>query len=142
MLTKLMRSLGARLVPTITRLPQTRVPTISAPVVVPPTKADHPKLVHADRTGMPSHSVDAVTSATMFVRWAVDHELTREWTVDEVWFLAAEDFAPAHDLALPPRRVSSEHCNADRESVSSTIGASTGAMAQSGERPRSTRCLA
>ena len=105
MLTKLMRSLGARLVPTITRLPQTRVPTISAPIVMPPTRADHPKLVHADRAGRPSHAVDAATAATMFVRWAADHELTREWTVDEIWYLASEDFAPAHDLALPPRRV-------------------------------------
>ncbi len=35
----------------------------------------------------------------------IEHGLsTREWTVDEVWWLACEDFGPAHDLILPTRR--------------------------------------
>ena len=29
----------------------------------------------------------------------------REWPVDAVWFLAADDFAPAQGIRLPPRRV-------------------------------------
>jgi hypothetical protein len=38
--------------------------------------------------------------------WLVRHRLAdREWPVDAIWFLASEDFAPASDLKLPPRRV-------------------------------------
>lgn len=44
--------------------------------------------------------------ALRFVDWMFEHDLSRRaWTVDDVWWLAEEDFGPAHDLALPPRRV-------------------------------------
>lgn len=29
----------------------------------------------------------------------------RTWTVDDVWFLASEDFGPAFDVAMPPRQL-------------------------------------
>ena len=45
-------------------------------------------------------------AANAFVRWAVVNDLDQsEWTVDDLWFLASEDFAPACDLELPSRRV-------------------------------------
>lgn len=40
-----------------------------------------------------------------FLCWAAQHDLDRTWTVDEIWFLVTEDFAPANDLIAPPRRV-------------------------------------
>lgn len=44
--------------------------------------------------------------AAGFLAWLREHELSRrEWTVDDVWYLAAEDFSPALGFALPPRRV-------------------------------------
>lgn len=50
-------------------------------------------------------SASAADLAEAFVLWANEHAIsTREWTVDDIWFLAQEDFAPAHDLILPPRR--------------------------------------
>ncbi len=38
--------------------------------------------------------------------WLTEHALCdREWPVDDLYWLASEDFAPALDLTLPPRRV-------------------------------------
>jgi hypothetical protein len=38
--------------------------------------------------------------------WLREHGLSRrEWTVDEIWFLVEEDFAPALDFEVPKRRV-------------------------------------
>ncbi len=44
--------------------------------------------------------------AAGFLAWLRTHDLVkREWAVDDVWFLAEEDFAPALGFALPRRRV-------------------------------------
>ena len=59
----------------------------------------------AEPIGEPTIKVDGPTAATEFVRWAAEHDLAREWKVDDLWYLASEDFAPAHGLILPPRRV-------------------------------------
>jgi len=40
-----------------------------------------------------------------FIRWLRYHDLIRDWTVDDIWYLAVEDFAIACEVALPPRRV-------------------------------------
>ena len=40
-----------------------------------------------------------------FLEWLREHDLCREWTVDDVWYLATDDFAEALDVGLPPRRV-------------------------------------
>jgi len=40
------------------------------------------------------------------LRWAAEQGLAgREWQVEEIWFLASEDFAPAQLVSLPPKRV-------------------------------------
>lgn len=59
------------------------------------------------RYGLPPNSAAASSGrAADFLDWLVEHGLSRrEWTVDEIWFLANEDFAPALGFALPPRRV-------------------------------------
>jgi hypothetical protein len=44
-------------------------------------------------------------AAAVFVRWTGVHGLGREWKVDDLWHLASEDFAPALNMVLPPRRV-------------------------------------
>jgi hypothetical protein len=91
--------------PTICRKPVVTTssrPTIASrkPDALGPT-ADH-QLVLAE----PVTPIAAGRAALLFVRWAGEHGLaTREWAVDEVWFLASEDFAPAHGYRLPPRRV-------------------------------------
>ena len=90
----------ARALPTI----QSAAPTISDEL---PTTAD---AVQSSNSDVIVHhpallAIAATSAATSFVRWAADQGLVREWTVDDVWFLASEDFAPAHGLALPPRRV-------------------------------------
>ncbi len=41
---------------------------------------------------------------TRFIFWVHEHGLHGPWTSDDVWFLASEDFAPAHDLHPPPQR--------------------------------------
>jgi hypothetical protein len=49
---------------------------------------------------------DADHLADRFVAWMTEHALCdREWPVDDLHWLASEDFAPALDLILPPRRV-------------------------------------
>jgi hypothetical protein len=55
--------------------------------------------------GKPHIRLNGGSAASAFVNWAVRHGLAREWRVDEIWYLASEDFAPAHDLILPPQRV-------------------------------------
>ena len=45
------------------------------------------------------------TFVGQFLRWAQDNELLGPWTSADVWFLASEDFGPAHDLRPPPQRV-------------------------------------
>ncbi len=77
-------------VPTIPRRPPTIVRSM-------PNAADHP--------GTSPASPVTAGLASDFVRWAAEHGLDRAWTVDDVWFLASEDFAPALGLMLPPRRV-------------------------------------
>ena len=58
-----------------------------------------------EQFGGPTVKVDGPTAALQFVRWAAEHGCTREWKVDEIWFIASEDFAPANNIQLPPRRV-------------------------------------
>ena len=54
----------------------------------------------------PTITVDGPTAAIAFVlRWVAEHDLVREWQVDDLWHIASEDFALAHGLILPPRRV-------------------------------------
>jgi hypothetical protein len=55
--------------------------------------------------GNPKITVDGPTAARAFVRWAGEHDLAREWKIDDLWYIASEDFTPAHDMVLPPRRV-------------------------------------
>jgi len=43
--------------------------------------------------------------ADAFIRWMRCHDLIRDWTVDDIWYLAVEDFAIACEVVLPPRRV-------------------------------------
>jgi len=111
------------------------MPTIAAPTAAGPTIADHlPMLgsvrriqaagqydaivdynagqqrtrsqIRAEPICTPSKAINAAAAANAFVEWAGKHNLVgRDWTVDEIWFLAREDFAPANDLVLPPRRV-------------------------------------
>ena len=47
----------------------------------------------------------AITAAAVgFLDWMRRHEQKdRAWTVDEVWYLASEDFAVAAGIVLPPR---------------------------------------
>ena len=54
----------------------------------------------ADRTNLNANEV-----ASRFVLWLREFRLAKEWTVDEVWFLAEADFSEANDISLPPRRV-------------------------------------
>jgi hypothetical protein len=44
--------------------------------------------------------------AARFVAWVAEHGLSScERTVDDVWWLATADFAPALDVTLPRRRI-------------------------------------
>ena len=52
-----------------------------------------------------AHRIEPKPAALLFLSWTADHGLAREWTVDEIWFLAEQDFAPAHGFILPARRV-------------------------------------
>lgn len=56
---------------------------------------------------MPTISLkNADLIADLFVVWMTTHGLSwREWTVDDTWWLASEDFAVAHEVSLPPRRM-------------------------------------
>ena len=64
-----------------------------------------PAPASADHLGTPLDTSLADLVAA-FVRWVAEHGLAgRTWTVDDVWFLAAEDFGPATGFDLPPRRV-------------------------------------
>lgn len=43
-------------------------------------------------------------AAAAFRDWLREHGLdARPWPVNDVWYLASQDFAPATDVALPPR---------------------------------------
>ena len=53
----------------------------------------------------PTITVDGPTAAIAFVRWVAEHDLVREWQVDDLWHIASEECALAHGLILPPRRV-------------------------------------
>jgi len=69
----------------------------------------------SQKTGMQSKAVVARTSparpksamqaAQCFLAWLYEHDLCREWAVDDVWYLAESDFAEGLDVDLPPRRV-------------------------------------
>ena len=84
------RAMAAPSMPTIA----TQLPTIVAPAQ---GAADHP----ADHRATDF----AARVAADFVRWAAAHDLARAWTVDDVWYLATQDFGPALGVDLPPRRV-------------------------------------
>lgn len=122
MLTMLLRAIAARFTPIIARVGHMMAPTISAEAPLLPTIADHLQSrqrsqlsqfvqnrvasgIKAEPISTSSKAIDAATAAISFVRWVADHHLAYEWKVDDVWYLASEDFAPAHKLALPPRRV-------------------------------------
>lgn len=53
----------------------------------------------------PAPPKPATEAARRFLAWLREHDLCREWTVDDVWYLATDDFAEALDVDLPPRRV-------------------------------------
>jgi hypothetical protein len=56
---------------------------------------------HGQGLAMPASAL-----AARFLVWLREHGLSRrEWTVDDLWFLVAEDFAPALDFEVPKRRV-------------------------------------
>lgn len=80
-----------------------------SPVPVPPMQMA--PLRSADRhpavqTLPTMSSMEADRRASRFASWMIEHGLSaREWAVDDVWWLAEEDFSPTHGLALPPRRV-------------------------------------
>jgi hypothetical protein len=60
----------------------------------------------APASGPPARQVTPAIAAAEFVAWGQAHGLAdREWPVDDVWFLASRDFAPAQGVTLPPRRV-------------------------------------
>ena len=44
-------------------------------------------------------------AAAWFVGWVDENGLAGEWKVADLWCLASEDFAPALNMVLPPRRV-------------------------------------
>lgn len=49
---------------------------------------------------------DTAQAAADFLTWIFANGLdNRIWTVDEIWYLAAQDFAMANDIALPPRNL-------------------------------------
>ncbi|MBL8565888.1 MAG: hypothetical protein JNM89_09240 [Hyphomicrobiaceae bacterium] len=57
------------------------------------------------RVTCPAPETPAQRAARGFLAWLREHDLCREWTVDDVWYLAEADFAEALGLELPPRRV-------------------------------------
>jgi len=59
----------------------------------------------AEPVGRPRIRPSGPLAAAAFVRWVAATELAREWKVDDLWCLASEDFAPALNMVLPPRRV-------------------------------------
>ena len=61
--------------------------------------------IAAQPIGEPTITVDGPTAAIAFVHWVAEHNLAGEWKVDEVVYIASEDFAPANGIRLPPRRV-------------------------------------
>ena len=67
-------------------------------------RKDDARLVVAP-IGRPSIALDGPTAAADLVRWAAEHDLAHEWKVDDLCHIATEDFAPAHEIELPPRRV-------------------------------------
>lgn len=70
------------------------------PLAVVGTLAAHPQRWACRRPLVPANA------AAAFLNWLRTHGLDdRPWPVDDVWFLASEDFAPAADLALPPRNL-------------------------------------
>jgi len=104
--------------PTTPALPTEAVPTTTSVgtkvgIVFAPTRADRvPTLsvvgTHADLSRKSAcrqpFTPDAAASA--FLDWFREHDLAaRPWAVDDVWYLASEDFAPATDVALPPRNL-------------------------------------
>ncbi len=84
-----------------------------------PTSADHRSAIErfndwhrragtgivAEPIGRPINKPNGPLAAAAFVRWAGVHGLAREWKVADLWHLASEDFAPAHNMAPPPQRV-------------------------------------
>ena len=59
---------------------------------------------HAPGTGSTPPEV-----AAEFLVWAIEHNVPgadgRQVAVDDLWWLVSEDFGPALDIPLPPRRV-------------------------------------
>ena len=53
----------------------------------------------------PAPPKSATLAAMRFLERLREHDLCREWTVGDVWYLATDDFAEALDVGLPPRRV-------------------------------------
>ncbi len=110
--------------PTVPELPTIAPPALPTIVAVP-ADFDTTRVVggmvgisRPTRAALVSKSLDAAPqlqsgrrralapdrAAAEFVAWLADHGLdARAWAVDEVWFLASSDFAPATDVVLPPR---------------------------------------
>lgn len=96
-------------VPTI-RPPSGKAPLQRPTIATKPGRPDRPgtgqrRMVGAASRVVPRRAWPAEASAIAFLRWAHQHRLAREWMVDDLWYLASEDFAPALDVVLPPRRV-------------------------------------
>lgn len=101
--------------PTTLVLPTEAVPTnvvgTRVGIVFVPTSADRvPTLSvvgsHADPPRKPAcrQPLAPAAAASAFLDWLRTHGLdNRPWPVDDVWYLASEDFAPATDVTLPPR---------------------------------------
>jgi hypothetical protein len=59
----------------------------------------------AEPIGRPTIRASGTLAAALFVRWVAEHGLASEWKVGDLWYCASEDFAPARNMVLPPRRV-------------------------------------
>lgn len=81
---------------------QKRTPS---PTRSPANKQETAAQVVPIRNQRPAPPKPATETAKRFLAWLREHDLCREWTVDDVWYLAADDFAEALDVDLPPRRV-------------------------------------
>lgn len=131
MLKALLKSIVGRLSPTFSPVPDKMASSAS---VHTPTIADHlqrqrrPRIdqsardrmaiegfnawharagtgIVAEPIGASPNPIDAATAAASFVLWVAEHQLASEMKVDDLWALAAEDWGPACNWILPPRRV-------------------------------------
>jgi hypothetical protein len=76
------------------------VPT-TLPTIFPPGKPAADLLEDLPTGG---RAMAAPKAAAAFRSWLADHGLdVRSWSVDDLWYLASQDFAPAQSVTLPAR---------------------------------------